>query len=85
MKRHELIGHLQGHGCRLEREGARHSIYTNTVTGAKARHSEIDNRLALKICRELGARPVRWSSERKSTTRRHPGWSAASGFFGGRP
>ena len=62
MKRHELIGHLQRHGCRLEHDGARHSIYTNTVTGAKApvpRHSEIDDRLVLKICRELGVQPIR--------------------------
>jgi mRNA interferase HicA len=62
VKRHELIGHLRRHGCRPEREGARHSIYTNPVTGAKApvpRHSEIDNRLAVKICRELGIQPIR--------------------------
>ena len=62
MKRHELIGHLRRHGCRLEREGARHSIYTNPVTGAKVpvpRHSEVDNRLALKICQELGIERIR--------------------------
>ncbi|MGA2267101.1 MAG: type II toxin-antitoxin system HicA family toxin [Bryobacteraceae bacterium] len=62
MKRHELIGHLQRHGCRLEREGARHSIYTNTVTGARVpvpRHSEIDDRLAVKICRQLEIPAIR--------------------------
>ena len=61
MKRHELIEHLGRHGCQLEREGARHSIYGNPARGAKApvpRHSEIDNRLALRICRQLGIPPV---------------------------
>jgi mRNA interferase HicA len=62
VKRHELIGHLQRRGCRPEREGARHSIYANPVTGAKVpvpRHSEIDDRLAVKICRQLGVQPIR--------------------------
>jgi len=56
VKRYQLLDHLQRHGCRLDREGGRHSIFTNSVTGAKApvpRHSEIDNRLAAKICRQL--------------------------------
>jgi predicted RNA binding protein YcfA (HicA-like mRNA interferase family) len=52
-----LIDHLRRQGCRLEREGARHSIYVNPADGAKApvpRHAEIDNRLARKICHQLG-------------------------------
>lgn len=62
MKRHEIVDHLQRHGCRLEREGSRHTIYTNPATGAKApvpRHAEIDNRLARKICQQLGIAPIR--------------------------
>ncbi|MGA3097145.1 MAG: type II toxin-antitoxin system HicA family toxin [Bryobacteraceae bacterium] len=62
MKRHALIDHLVRHGCRWEREGARHTIYSNPATGAKApipRHSEIDNRLARKICHQLGVAPIR--------------------------
>ncbi len=62
MKRRELIDHLRRQGCRLEREGARHSIYGNPANGAKApvpRHSEIDTRLALKICLQLGIQPIR--------------------------
>jgi mRNA interferase HicA len=46
----------------LEREGVRHTIYTNPVNGAKTsvpRHTEIDNRLARKICQQLGIAPVR--------------------------
>jgi hypothetical protein len=57
-----LIGHLQRQGCRLDREGGRHTIYTNLVNGAKApvpRHAEIDNRLARKICQQLAITPIR--------------------------
>jgi len=56
VKRHELLEHLRRHGCHLDREGSRHSIYVNPAIGVKApvpRHSEIDNRLAVKICRQL--------------------------------
>ena len=62
MKRHELIEHLRRQGCQLEREGARHSIYGNPATGKKApvpRHSEIDNRLAVKICGQLEVQRIR--------------------------
>ena len=62
MKRHELISHLQRQGCRLDREGGRHTIYTNPANGAKApvpRHAEIDNRLAHKICQQLAITPIR--------------------------
>jgi mRNA interferase HicA len=53
---------LKRHGCRLEREGGRHSIFAHAASGAKApvpRHSEIDNRLAAKICRQLNVPPIR--------------------------
>jgi mRNA interferase HicA len=53
---------LKRYGCRLEREGGRHSIFANAASGAKApvpRHSEIDNRLAVKICRQLNVPPIR--------------------------
>lgn len=56
MKRRELIRHLAGHGCRLLREGARHSVWVNPNTGHKEavpRHSEVDDFLARKICRTL--------------------------------
>jgi len=65
LKRRELIGHLQREGCRLDREGGRHTIYTNPANGAKApvpRHAEIDNRLARKICQQLAiALAADWS------------------------
>lgn len=61
MKRRQLLDHLRANGCRLDREGSRHSILVNPKTGQKAsvpRHSEIDNRLAAKICRQLSVPPV---------------------------
>jgi len=57
MKRQHLIAHLLDHGCRLLREGARHSIYYNPASGATSsvpRHREINDFLARKICRDLG-------------------------------
>jgi mRNA interferase HicA len=57
MKRRSLIDHLAAHGCRLRREGKRHSIYVNPATrktSSVPRHTEIDDDLARKICRDLG-------------------------------
>jgi mRNA interferase HicA len=62
LKRRELIDHPKRQGCRLNREGGRHSIYGNPANGAKApvpRHAEIDNRLAQKICQQLAIKPIR--------------------------
>ena len=56
MKRQALIKHLRKQGCSLKREGRSHSLWTNPDTGAVEtipRHSEIDDRLARKICRGL--------------------------------
>jgi hypothetical protein len=61
VKRHALIDHLRRNGCRLEREGARHSICLNPANGAKVpvpRHGEIDNRLAHMICQQLAIPPI---------------------------
>jgi mRNA interferase HicA len=60
MKRSVLVKHLQQHDCQLLREGARHSIYwnpANSRTSTVPRHSEIDNMLARKICRDLDIPP----------------------------
>lgn len=56
MKRGELIRHLESHACILLREGGRHSVYANpaaNVTSAVPRHSEVNEFLARKICRDL--------------------------------
>lgn len=56
MKRRALVQHLEQHGCLLLREGSRHSIYwnpTNRRTSAVPRHTEIADKLARKICKDL--------------------------------
>jgi len=60
MKRRDLIRHLETHGCRLLREGSRHSIYVNPATNATSavpRHTVIFEFLARKICRDLQVPP----------------------------
>ncbi len=57
MKRQELIRHVEASGCRLLREGGKHSVYfnpDNNQTTAIPRHREINEFLARKICRDLG-------------------------------
>jgi predicted RNA binding protein YcfA (HicA-like mRNA interferase family) len=57
MKRKDLIRHLTKEGCLFIREGARHSIFYNSLlkrTSTVPRHKEINNFLAKKICRDLG-------------------------------
>ena len=61
MKREELLRHLRRHGCCLKREGSRHSLWVNSDTGgmeAIPRHSEIDYRLARRICSGLDIPPI---------------------------
>ena len=56
MKRRDLIRHLEAHGCVLLREGGRHSVYVNRLSGKVStipRHREINDFLARKICRDL--------------------------------
>ena len=56
MKRNGLLKHLRLYGCFLKREGSAHSLWTNPNTGrieAIPRHTEISDRLAIKICRAL--------------------------------
>lgn len=57
MKRVDLIRHLEANGCRLLREGGKHSVYlnpSNSRTSAVPRHREVNDFLAKKICRDLG-------------------------------
>jgi predicted RNA binding protein YcfA (HicA-like mRNA interferase family) len=56
VKRRALVRHLEEHGCELLREGANHSIFVNRAAGktsAVPRHTEINDDLAKKICRDL--------------------------------
>jgi len=57
MKLHELIRHLESHGCSLLRDRGKHSVYVNPVNhqvSAVPRHREINDFLVRKICRDLG-------------------------------
>jgi len=57
MKRRDVIRYLEQSGCVLIREGARHSVFFNPrthQTSTLPRHTEIDNFLVKKICRDLG-------------------------------
>jgi len=57
MKRKDLIKHLLKNNCIFLREGAKHSIFFNSLTKKSStipRHNEIDDLLARKICRDLG-------------------------------
>ena len=56
MKRRALLRHFNEHKCELMREGARHSIWFNSINSRKTavpRHSEISDLMAKKICRDL--------------------------------
>lgn len=56
MKRRDFIRHLERHGCELDREGKRHSIYRNQANGrcsAVPRHREIKETTARTICDQL--------------------------------
>ncbi len=62
MKRRALLKHLEEHGCRLLREGTKHTLYYNTrnrATSAIPRHTEIANKMARKICTDLDVPPPR--------------------------
>ncbi|HET6913758.1 MAG TPA: type II toxin-antitoxin system HicA family toxin [Rhodanobacteraceae bacterium] len=57
MKRRDLLRHLAQCGCLLLREGARHSWWHHPQSGRRTaipRHSEINEHLARKVCRDLG-------------------------------
>ena len=60
MKRAFLVKHLKNYGCELLREGGKHSVFYNPLNSATTtlpRHREIFDRLAIKICKDLGISP----------------------------
>ena len=59
MKRRALVHHLEQHGCRLLSEGGNHSIFAGPTgrTSSVPRHTEINDDLAKKICKDLGILP----------------------------
>jgi len=57
-----LIKYLESLGCVLLREGKRHSVYINPekkLVSTIPRHREIDDKLARKICKDLGIAPLK--------------------------
>jgi mRNA interferase HicA len=61
VKRTKFLRYLREHGCRFEREGARHSWWWNpglNKRSAVPRHNEIMDLLARKICKDLGIPPI---------------------------
>ena len=57
MKRRDFIKHLLKNGCIFLREGAKHSVFFNPLMKKSSTvppHTEIDNFLAKKICRDPG-------------------------------
>jgi len=62
MKRQDLIRHLEKNGCKLLREGKRHSIYYNPLTKKQSvvgRHVELSDILCLKVCKQLEIESVK--------------------------
>ncbi len=57
MKRIVFINHLLAHNCFLHREGTKHSIYKNKLSGKKStvpRHPELFDDFCKDICKQLG-------------------------------
>ena len=57
MKRKKFIKHLNKYGCTLLREGGKHSWFINSNSNKRSsvpRHSEINDNLTGKICKDLG-------------------------------
>jgi mRNA interferase HicA len=57
MKRKKLLQHLTFYGCQLLREGGKHSWWHNPQNHKRTavpRHTEINDRLIQKICKDLG-------------------------------
>jgi mRNA interferase HicA len=57
MKRTKFIAHLNAHKCALLREGTKHSIFQNLITGVRVsvpRHASVLDTTAQAVCRQLG-------------------------------
>jgi mRNA interferase HicA len=57
MKRTELLKYLQAQGCEFIREGSRHSWQNKR--SSVPRHTEVENDLVRKICKDLGIEPIK--------------------------
>lgn len=58
VKRRDLVQYLAANGFRLLREGANHSIYSNSSkTIPVKRHRTLDRITANEICKQAGLQP----------------------------
>lgn len=60
MKRKELLKHLIENGCIFVRHGGSHDAWMNPTTGQQTtipRHTEIDDKFAKTICKQLSINP----------------------------
>ncbi|MDP8209136.1 MAG: hypothetical protein P9L92_20910 [Candidatus Electryonea clarkiae] len=60
MKRKKLLQYLHSQNCEQLREGKRHSWWYNPILNKRTaipRHTEINEILAKKICKDLGVLP----------------------------
>ena len=63
IKRTALIKYLLENNCILFKEGSNHSVYINKNgkgLSAVPRHSELGDRLAVEICKQLGIPKIKW-------------------------
>lgn len=76
MKRRDLLAHLQANGCSLLREGGNHSWWVHSASAERSavpRCNEVNNRLARKICRDLGIpEPTRFQQFVAADARKSP-------------
>jgi predicted RNA binding protein YcfA (HicA-like mRNA interferase family) len=57
MERRHLMRHLRANGCRVLKEGGRHTRVVNETNGNRSvvpRHTEIPPSTVRDICRQLG-------------------------------
>ena len=62
MKRKQFIRYLLSQGCKMLREGSKHSWWHNPALNKRSavpRHAEIGDILAKKICKDLGIPPIK--------------------------
>jgi mRNA interferase HicA len=60
VKRRVLLKHLRGQNCEFLREGSWHTVYVNREAQRSStvpRCTEIPEKLARKICKDLGVPP----------------------------
>jgi len=62
MKRVDFLRYLRENGCVFIREGGSHSWWGNSFSGKRSsipRHTEINDYLMKKICKDLGIPPAK--------------------------